>query len=182
MARFSPTTADSRGGYPFLVAGLELSMIATDANTPTADPTTHRAAEDADRELAAAWDVEVFYDGDCPLCRREIDMLRRWDKADKIRFTDIAAAGFDTTDVGVDMPTLMAEIHGRLPSGELLVGVEVFRHLYTAVGLGWAVAPTRWPGVRQGLDLAYRFFAKYRLRFTGRCNDSGGACQIDPKA
>ncbi|MEM6329425.1 MAG: DUF393 domain-containing protein [Planctomycetota bacterium] len=125
-----------------------------------------------------AWSVEVFFDGDCPLCLREINMLRRMDKAEKIRFTDIAAEGFDTAAVGIDMPTLMAEIHGRLPTGEIITGVEVFRRLYSAVGLGWAVAPTRWPGVRQVLDIAYRFFAKYRLRLTGRCGPDSAACKV----
>jgi predicted DCC family thiol-disulfide oxidoreductase YuxK len=76
------------------------------------------------------------------------------------------------------MPTLMAEIHGRLPDGRIITGVEVFRRLYTAVGFGWLVAPTRWPGVRQGLDLAYRFFARYRLRLTGRCDTDGHSCKL----
>ncbi|TWT85864.1 hypothetical protein Pla123a_06710 [Posidoniimonas polymericola] len=124
----------------------------------------------------ATTEVEVFYDGDCPLCRREIDMLRRWDKQEKIEFTDIAAAGFDPAPLGVDMATLMAEIHGRLPDGKLIRGVEVFRRLYAATGWGTAVAVTRWPGVRQLLDLSYRFFARYRLRLTGRC--SAGECQL----
>ena len=32
-------------------------------------------------------DVEVFYDGDCPLCTREIRLLRRLDRRGRIRFT-----------------------------------------------------------------------------------------------
>ncbi|TWT31047.1 hypothetical protein KOR34_44210 [Posidoniimonas corsicana] len=119
-------------------------------------------------------EIEVFYDGDCPLCQREIAMLRRWDKRERIEFTDIAAPGFDPGPLGVDMPTLMAEIHGRLPSGELIRGVEVFRRLYSATGWGLLVAPTRLPVVRGLLDMAYRFFARRRLWLTGRCDD--GAC------
>ena len=41
--------------------------------------------------LAAGKVVEVFYDGDCPLCMREIRMLTRKDRAARIQFTDIAA-------------------------------------------------------------------------------------------
>ena len=70
----------------------------------------------------------------------------------------------------------MDRIHGRLPDGTLVKGVEVFRHLYTAVGFGVLVAPTRLPGIAQLLDLGYRLFAKNRLRLTGRCAD--GACDL----
>jgi len=117
------------------------------------------------------FDVEVFYDGACPLCRREIEMLRRKDKRQRISFTDIADPKFDATSVGVPWPTLMARIHGRLPDGTLLEGVEVFRRLYAAVGFGPLVALTRLPLLTQLLDLSYRVFAKNRVRFTGRCSD-----------
>lgn len=128
------------------------------------------------------WRVEVFYDGDCPLCLREINMLRWMDGKKRIRFTDIAAADFSASELGIDMDTLMAEIHGRLPAdeknpgGRIIIGVEVFRQLYSAVGFGWIVWITRLPIVSQILDLGYRFFAKYRLKFTGRCKDD--ACQL----
>lgn len=123
-------------------------------------------------------DVEVFYDGDCPLCLREINMLRRKDKQDRIRFTDIAAAGFDPGQFGLDMPTMMAEIHGRLPDGRFITGVEVFRHLYTAVGFPRLVAMTRWPVVRQGLDVAYSVFAKLRPMLPGRRCKPDGECRV----
>lgn len=135
-------------------------------------------APQTDTDSLAGREVEVFYDGDCPLCRREINMLRRWDKQHKILFTDIAAAGFDPAPLGVSQETLMAEIHARLPDGRLVTGVEVFRRLYTAVGLGWLVAPTRLPILRHGLDAAYRVFAKNRLRLTGRCA-ADGACTVE---
>ena len=122
--------------------------------------------------VAAGKSVEVFYDGDCPLCMREIRMLQRRDRAGRIEFTDIAAPGFDARALGTDWPTLMARIHGRLPDGTWIEGVEVFRQLYAAVGLAPVVAMTRLPGISHALDLGYRLFAKNRLRLTGRCDDS----------
>ena len=115
------------------------------------------------------FDVEVFYDGDCPLCMSEIGMLRRRDRAKRILFTDITAAGFDPGSIGVDHDVLMKRIHARLPSGELIEGVEVFRRLYAAVGFPRLVAMTRLPVVSHGQDLAYKVFANNRLRLTGRC-------------
>ena len=126
----------------------------------------------------ADFDVEVFYDGACPLCMREIRMLRRRDRRGRIRFTDIAAESFDAAAVGLTWEALMERIHGRLPDGTLIEGVEVFRRLYAAVGFRALVNLSRAPAVSQLLDLAYRLFAKNRLRLTGRC--AGGACALPP--
>ncbi|MBO83798.1 MAG: thiol-disulfide oxidoreductase [Deltaproteobacteria bacterium] len=114
---------------------------------------------------------EVFFDGDCPLCTREIDMIRALDRRGRLRFTDIAAPGFDPTPTGLTHDELMASIRGRMPSGEMVEGVEVFRQLYGAVGLRPLMPLTRLPGVRHALDAAYGVFARNRLRLTGRCTD-----------
>jgi predicted DCC family thiol-disulfide oxidoreductase YuxK len=124
------------------------------------------------------WTIEVFYDGDCPLCMREIRMLIRRDRRHRIRFTDIAAEGFEPGSLGLDRTSLMAKIHGRLPSGEIVEGVEVFRQLYEAVGFGWVVAVSRTPGISLLAEVAYRVFARNRLRLTGRCEAS--VCEVSP--
>lgn len=123
----------------------------------------------------APWQFEVFYDGACPLCTREILLLMRLDRAGRIRFTDIAAAGFDAAALGLDWATLMNTIHGRLPSGAIVEGVEVFRRLYDAVGFGPLVRASRAPGVSHLLDLGYSLFAKNRLKLTGRCESDACA-------
>ncbi len=123
-----------------------------------------------------AWLFEVFYDGDCPLCVREIHMLMRLDRARRIRFTNIAAAEFDARATGLDWQTLMNRINGRLPNGNLVEGVEVFRQLYDAVGFHRLVRISRWPGISQLLGVAYTLFAKNRLRLTGRCDAL--ACEL----
>lgn len=118
---------------------------------------------------------EVFYDGECPLCRREIGLLQRRDGAQRIRFTDIADPAFDPAPLGVSWEALMKRIHGRLPNGDLVEGVEVFRQLYAAVGFERLVRASRLPGVKQLLDAGYALFAQNRLRLTGRCNE---ACEL----
>jgi predicted DCC family thiol-disulfide oxidoreductase YuxK len=116
----------------------------------------------------------MLYDGECPLCAREIALLRRLDRGrGRVDFEDIASPGFDAGRYGTTQAALMARIHAALPGGALIEGVEVFRRAYAAVGLGWLVAPTRWPLVRPLADAAYRWFARNRLRLTGR----GDACE-----
>lgn len=121
--------------------------------------------------------VEVFFDGDCPLCLREVNLLRRLDRSGRVQFTDIAAPDFVAAVTPEEHADFMARIRGRLPDGTMIEGVEVFRRLYAAVGFGALVAPTRLPGVSQLLDLGYRVFARNRLRLTGRCAPDG-ACAV----
>lgn len=122
--------------------------------------------------------IEVFFDGACPICVREVRFLRRLDRKRRIRFTDIAAADFRASDYGKTMEAFMSEIHGRLPDGTWVRGVEVFRKLYTAVGLAPMVWFTRLPIVAGLLDRAYRVFARNRLRWTQRCSTNGGSCAV----
>lgn len=117
-----------------------------------------------------AWSIRVLFDGECPLCAREINWLRRLDRRGAISFVDIADPTFEPSAFGVSHEHLMARIHGQLPDGSLIEGVEVLRRLYEAVGLTWLVAPTRWPGVAALVDWGYRVFARHRLRLTGRCS------------
>lgn len=141
-------------------------------NHPALADDTGSATEAAPRP---AWEFEVFYDGGCPLCLREISLLRRWDRRQRIRFTDIDRPDFDAAALDKTYDQLMAEIHGRLPDGTWVVGVEVFRKLYAAAGFGGVVAVSRWPGIRSALDWGYERFARNRLRLTGRC---AGTCAV----
>lgn len=121
--------------------------------------------------------LEVFYDGECPLCRREISFLKKKDRKQLILFRDIQQMDFAQTDFPKTFEQLMAEIHGRLPDGTWITGVEVFRQIYNAIGWRRIVAITRWPGVGWTMDRAYQFFAKRRLALTGRCLES---CEVKP--
>ncbi|MCH2183390.1 MAG: DUF393 domain-containing protein [Mariniblastus sp.] len=121
---------------------------------------------------------QVFFDGACPLCRREIDWLRKRDRDQQIEFVDIADPSFDEQRHGRSYETLMTHIHGRETDGRWVTGVDVFRRLYQAAGFGPLVRLSRLPLVKQLLDLAYRFFARYRTRLTGRCHAGGDSCQV----
>lgn len=121
--------------------------------------------------------VEVFYDGDCPLCMREIRMLQRKDRHARIQFTDISALGFDAMAYDTTQAALMARIRGRRPDGSWIEGVEVFRQLYAAIGWRRLVAVSRLPVISHLLRAGYALFARNRLRLTGRCG-ADGSCAL----
>lgn len=84
--------------------------------------------------MNAAAEIRVLYDGECPLCAGEIQFLERRDRGRRrIEFEDIAAPTFDPARYGTDLESLMARIHGVLPDGTLVEGLEVLRRAYAAI-------------------------------------------------
>ena len=133
-----------------------------------------RRPKSPNHRVANDWSIEVFFDGDCPLCCREVKVLRRLDRYGRIRMTNIAGEDFNAADFGLAWEDFMREIHARLPDGAWVRGVEVFRQLYTIVGWSRVVWLTRLPIVAGALERGYRVFARNRLRWTGRCKASKG--------
>ena len=124
----------------------------------------------------------LLYDGECPFCRREVEWLRRRDREGHLALEDIAGPGFDPAQYGLTREEVVGVLHGVLPDGRVVRRVEAIRQAYQAVGLGWLVAPTRWPVVRWVLDRMYGIFARNRIRwgrFLGRRCESG-KCAIMP--
>jgi len=112
----------------------------------------------------------MLYDGDCPLCMREVNMLRRKDEGkNKIDFVDIAADTYRPEDnQGISFEEAMGKIHAITNRGEVVTNVEVFRRLYELVGLGWVFAITKVEPFGTIIDRVYDVWAKYRLPVTGR--------------
>ncbi len=125
------------------------------------------------------WRFKLLYDGECPLCRREARFLEKRNRNGRLAFEDITATGFDPAVYGVSREELMSVIHGVLPDGRMVKKMAVFREAYRAIGLGWLLAPTGWPGLRWLADRGYEWFARNRLAiggFLGRQCETGG-CQ-----
>ncbi len=106
--------------------------------------------------------IEVFFDGACPICSREMAMVRKLDRHHAISCTDIAARGFDANEHGLDAGAVNRQIHGRLSDGTLVTGVEVFRQIYSSLGFRRWVSWSRRPWVAKFLDHFYAVFARNR--------------------
>jgi predicted DCC family thiol-disulfide oxidoreductase YuxK len=75
--------------------------------------------------------VTVWHDGNCPLCRREIAMMRRLDTRGAIEFID--AAGPGTCPLG--QAEMLARFHARESGGPLLSGAAAFAAMWRAIPL-----------------------------------------------
>jgi predicted DCC family thiol-disulfide oxidoreductase YuxK len=129
------------------------------------------------------WQIKILYDGQCPVCRKEADLLRWLDgNRQRLLLEDIADAQFVPSKYGLTMDQGMSQIHGILPSGRAVTGMEVFRRAYDAVGLGWMLAPTNWPLLRGVFNKAYSWFARNRLWLTARSLGCvAGRCGVSHK-
>ncbi len=112
----------------------------------------------------------LLYDGACPFCLREVSMLRRRDEGrGRIHFVDIDAPSYNPAAyAGISYRDAMGRIHGLREDGTVLRDVAVFREAYRLVGLSWVYALTDWLPAGALADGVYRFWARWRLRFTGR--------------
>ncbi|KAL6844403.1 hypothetical protein ACP4OV_026076 [Aristida adscensionis] len=116
------------------------------------------------------WKIKMLYDGDCPLCMREVNMLRARNKSyGAIHFVDISSKDYSPEDnQGLDYETAMGRIHAILSDGTVVTDVEAFRRLYEEVGLGWVYAVTKYEPVATIANAVYGVWAKYRMEITGR--------------
>lgn len=117
-----------------------------------------------------SWQIKLLYDGECPLCMREVNFLQRRDAGrGLVAFVNIADPNYTPeANGGVDFETAMGHIHAVLPDGTVVKNVEVFRRIYKILGMGWLYAVTKVPIIGAIADWLYGVWANWRLTLTGR--------------
>lgn len=103
--------------------------------------------------------LTVWYDGDCPLCRNEIAVLKALDRADRIAFVDLSVG----LPCPIDRMAMKMRFHAQEPGGPLLSGAEAFAAMWRAVP---PLAPfgrmARAPWLLRVLEALYVAFLKVR--------------------
>lgn len=147
-----------------------MSRMTTPATSSMADFPSSSESVSETSAAAKTWEIRLLYDGDCPLCMMEVNMLKEKDAGSgKIDFVDISSPSYSPeANAGVSYVQAMQQIHGILPDGTVIKNVEVFRRCYEAVGLGWIYAVTKFEPIGKLADAVYGVWAKYRLPITGR--------------
>jgi predicted DCC family thiol-disulfide oxidoreductase YuxK len=102
--------------------------------------------------------LEIYYDGACPLCRREIGHYQRLEACGPVRWVDVAAADTALPD-GVTREGALARFHARLPDGRLVSGAGAFIELWAQMpGWRWLARVLRVPPLPWVAERAYRGF------------------------
>jgi len=135
---------------------------------------SHESVEVATQPLSSSpsWQIKLLYDGQCPLCLREVNFLKKRDAGrGLVAFVDIADDNYTPVEHGgVDFEAAMGRIHAVLPNGTVIKNVEVLRRVYETLGMGWVYAVTKLPIIGSIVDGLYEIWANRRLSLTGRSN------------
>lgn len=106
-------------------------------------------------------ELTIYYDGSCPLCRREIALYRRQPGAERLLWLDVSAGAPLGADLSCE--AAMRRFHVRDAQGRLFSGGAAFARLWRALPawrvIGWTFA---WPPLSWLLALAYRVFLPLR--------------------
>ena len=113
--------------------------------------------------------LTIFFDGGCPLCKREVDFLQSRNKNGSLHFIEINSSDFSLElEYGITYKQSMERIHALKSDGSLIMDIKVFQEAYKLIGLGWIYAPTRLPIIDKLIEFIYWFWAKNRLKITFR--------------
>lgn len=103
--------------------------------------------------------VTVWYDGACPLCQREIALMRRLDRRGRIDFVDVAS---ESTSCPLDRDQLLARFHAS-EDGRVVDGAEAFAAMWRAIPVLRPLGLlARFPPILWLLERMYRVFLRVR--------------------
>ena len=106
--------------------------------------------------------LTVWYDGACPLCRKEIAIMRRLDPRNAIEFVDVMSSA--DAACPLSKAELLASFHAR-ENGRLLSGASAFAAMWRAIPLLRPLGLlARSPAVLALLERAYLLFLRIRRR------------------
>ncbi|TVV70002.1 thiol-disulfide oxidoreductase DCC family protein [Sphingomonas solaris] len=105
--------------------------------------------------------LTVWHDGGCPLCRREIALMRRLDRRGAISFVDARDA---PGTCPADRAALLERFHAS-EDGRLLSGAAAFAAMWRAIPLLRPIGLlARQPAVLAVLERVYLAFLRVRPR------------------
>ncbi len=103
--------------------------------------------------------MTVWYDGACPLCIREIALMRKLDRRDAITFTDISTPA---STCPIDRQLMLERFHAS-ENGRMLSGAAAFAAMWRAIPLLRPIGLlARAPAVLAILEALYLQFLKVR--------------------
>jgi len=103
----------------------------------------------------------LICDGECGLCRQCVDIVRRWDREQRLAFLPFQEPE-RVAALGIPLPALAAAMHLVRPDGRVFVGADAAPEILRLLpGKRWLARGFRIPGV---LPVARRVYARIARR------------------
>jgi predicted DCC family thiol-disulfide oxidoreductase YuxK len=122
--------------------------------------------------------AQVLYDGDCPLCRKSVNLLRRLDWLHQLTYVNVRDRDrLPAHQPPLDPSRLLEEMHLLTPGGgQVYHGFQAFRWMAWHLPPLWPLVPFLYlPGMATLGQRAYLWVARNRLRLVP-CH--GGVCTL----
>ena len=114
--------------------------------------------------------VKVWFDSACPLCVKEIKIMRGLDWFGKVDFVDVLS----TPDCPIQREDLLERFHAQRLDGPLLSGAAAFALLWRSLPLLRPLGEiARIPFVLRALEIVYLKFLKIRPKLQAVLSNRG---------
>lgn len=108
------------------------------------------------------WPLTLYFDGECPLCAREVQLLRKHADEARLLLVDISGDEFDAAALGFTVEDMQASLHACFADGRWVTGLDATLWSWRAAGLGAWAAPLTWRPMRPLFEMGYRVFCRLR--------------------
>ena len=134
--------------------------------------------------MATAFPLQIFYDGSCLVCSKEMDSYRKRNPQNRLEFIDISTDDFSPVAFGKTQADFMAQLHVRDAEGHFTTGVEAFTTIWQAYPSSSLCrlfsALVGLPGINFISRVGYKLFARNRHLLPKRKRDcESGSCNLN---
>lgn len=119
----------------------------------------------------------LFYDGQCPLCAREIRTLRKLERGG-LSFADIHLQQ-ENSPYTPAREALLRRLHLFTTEGYWVTGLQANVRAWSHTRWGWLFKPLIWPGIHRIAATVYERWADSRYEKRYHCCSQ---CMIKPAA
>ena len=122
--------------------------------------------------------LDLFYDGACHLCYREVKHYHDLDSAKRLNLINIADPSFEPGKYNLDRKSVNKHMHARDQEGVLYKGVDAFIEIWKRIPrYSFLVRPAELKIVKPLLKAGYFVFAEFRPYLPKRSCENG-ECNI----
>ena len=114
--------------------------------------------------------IQIYFDGKCGLCSKEIRYYQRIAPADVFVWYDIATDPSPLSPLNVEQADALRRLHAKDSNDSMHIGVDAFILIWRHLPRWYLLAAlVSLPGIKHATSFAYARFADYRFKRLPHC-------------